>query len=261
MAVSYRNPKEWDEDRLEIISDEKDEQMQDDSMVLNLSKVNTIMTPIIMKSWEEVGKFPVATIEALKEMEMKEREVGSANKSQKMMSLEAHWFNQKGTSGSSKHDTSKKDDQESTTRIQRGTIISLDKALLNDSKFLVLSVFSKSYNKWYTSANSEAGPVWPLKKGNEKKHQVGICEVIVTKEKDGSFEMVKMKPYKDVVDGMNVRASYKLLNDLTKIKNVHFNIDIKNKTKTITCLSSQQSLKNNTSCMKVPKEKLIFDSI
>ena len=222
MAASCSNAKEHKEDGVEILSDEEDEPMQDESMVLNMSKVNRIMTPIIMKSWDEVRKYPKATIEALEEMEMKEREVGSANKDRKMKSLEARWFNQKGTSGSSKDDTSKEDEQEPTTRIQRGTIISSQ----NDRKFLVLSVFSKSYNKWYMSANSEAGPVWPPEKGNEKKHRVGIREVIVTKEKDGSVEIVKMKPYEDVVDGRNVRASYKLINDLTQIKSVHFNIDI-----------------------------------
>ena len=127
----------------------------------------------------------------------------------------------KWTSGSSKDDTSKEDGQEPTTKIQRGTTII---NLQNDRKFLVLSVFSKSYNKWYMSANSEAGPVWPPEKGNEKKHRVGIREVIVSKEKDGSDEIVKMKPYEDVVDGRNVRASYKLINDLTQIIKVFISI-------------------------------------
>ena len=75
----------------------------------------------------------------------------------------------KWTSGSSKDDTSKEDGQEPTTKIQRGTTII---NLQNDRKFLVLSVFSKSYNKWYMSANSETGPVWPPEKGNEKKRNI-----------------------------------------------------------------------------------------
>ena len=96
---------------------------------------------------ENKSQWAVLLTTAFSNLVMEQRNKGSVTAAQKFKGLNLRWF------GSAKMGLSK--DQESTETIRRGTIITID--TYPTKEFMVLALFSKSYNKWFMSQET---PVW-----------------------------------------------------------------------------------------------------
>ena len=144
-------------------------------------------------------------------MQLQERDKGDISKIRSFNSLLGRWFKKESKSASVK----KEGDESSSSCICRGSIVSLTE----NSYFIVLCVFKQNGKKWHPSTN--ANPSWPLTKNDIGKYNVLIVRMKFSKCKN----CVTYIPYKDIVDGVNIHSTYKIVG-VASITRYHFKVDI-----------------------------------
>ena len=118
----------------------------------------------------------------------------------------------------------KKEKLEEKSKVtERGLVITLDEN--NRNEFLMMAVFKIHGTKWHLSPNNDNSSQ-PFVKKEVDKYRLTIRQVDVTNGDSGGHIIVSIKDYESLQDGVNIQETYKLVKDISKIKNNLFKVDI-----------------------------------
>lgn len=140
---------------------------------------------------------PENLINAMNQMRLGKREKGDTVGHRKVKSLLQRWYGEKAIE-------IKKDEKE--TVIERGSVVSLD-GTTSGRLFMVFVVWKDGGSKWHPSKEGD-NPSWPLIPKEMKIYRLGVREVIMV---DGHARKIEYKSYDTIVDGINVRNTYRMV--------------------------------------------------
>ena len=88
--------------------------------------------------------------------------------------------------------------------------------------FIVFCVWKKNGTTKFFPSNGD-NPSWSKKKEEWKKYRFGVREVEAKESIDDIPRMVKYKSYDEVTDGVNVRATYQIV-ELHVVETLQFKV-------------------------------------
>ena len=94
---------------------------------------------------------------------------------------------------------------------ERGSIVAIKDEM--EKIFLVTTVFKVNGNKWHISER-EDNPTWPLLLLKVEKYRFQHIEVSIEAQAGGG-QVVRLKDYGTIEDGVYVQETYKLVKKLT----------------------------------------------
>jgi len=153
---------------------------------------------------------PENLINAMNQMRLRKREKGDTVGHRKIKSLLQRWYGEKVTDV-------KKDEKE--TVIERGSVVSLDGT--SGRLFMVFVVWKDGGSKWHPSKEGD-NPSWPLIPKEMKSYRLGVREVIMV---DGDARKIEYKSYDTIVDGINVRDTYRMV-PVKEVTSVIFRVNV-----------------------------------
>ena len=154
---------------------------------------------------------PENLINAMDQMRLGKREKGDTVGHRKIKSLLQRWYGEKVIEV-------KKDEKE--TVIERGSVVSLDGAT-SGRLFMVFVVWKDGGSKWHPSKEGD-NPSWPLIPKEMKSYRLGVREVIMV---DGDARKIEYKSYDTIVDGINVRDTYRMV-PVKEVTSVIFRVNV-----------------------------------
>ena len=154
---------------------------------------------------------PENLINAMDQMRLGKREKGDTVGHRKIKSLLQRWYGEKVIEV-------KKDEKE--TVIERGSVVSLD-GTTSGRLFMVFVVWKNGGSKWHPSKEGD-NPSWPLIPKEMKSYRLGVREVIMV---DGDARKIEYKSYDTIVDGINVRDTYRMV-PVKEVTSVIFRVNV-----------------------------------